>query len=187
MNATRLFALTALPFALAACGGGDDEAAEGGMADTTSATMGATDTTTAMSTMPADTGMGGAQAMGGAVTMNAVGGSGVTGQAQFTGQGAQTMVMVTLNAQGSTTHSGHIHTGTCEAPGDVVVPLQDVTLANGTGSSSSTIDVPLATVMNGQHIVAYHQGQGENAGGPVVCGAIPAMAAGAGAGGSTGM
>lgn len=185
MKANRLFALTALPFALAACGGGDDEVAEGGMTDTTTAGMATGDT--AMTTpMAADTGMG-AQGMGGAVTMNAVGTSGVTGQAQFMDQGGTaTMVMVTLTAPGSTTHSGHIHTGTCDAPGDVVVPLQDVTLANGTGSSSSTIQVPLATVMNGQHIVAYHQGAGAEAGAPVVCGAIPAMAAGGAAAGSTG-
>jgi hypothetical protein len=172
MNTTRLWVLAALPFALAACGGGDDEAAGG--ADTTAASMDSMTTTT--STMPADTGMGGAQAMGSAVTMNAVGSSGVTGQAQFMDHSGGTMVTVNLTAQGNTTHSGHIHTGTCDAPGQVVAPLQDVTLANGTGSSSSTLQIPLATVMNGQHIVAYHQGQGENAGAPVVCGQIPAQA-----------
>lgn len=175
MRSTRFWALAALPFALAACGGGDDDAAEGTAETTVAVDSGAMTTPAPMS---ADTGMGGTQAMGGAVMMNAVGGSGVTGQAQFTGQGPQTMVMVTLTAQGNTTHSGHIHTGTCEAPGPVVVPLQDVTLANGTGSSNSTIDVPLATVMNGQHIVAYHAGSGADAGAPVVCGAIPAQQAG---------
>ena len=178
MNTTRLWVLAALPFTLAACGG--DEAAEGS-ADGTAGTM--TDTVTATAAtpapMPADSGMTGAQAMGGAVTMNAVGNSGVTGQAQFMehGQG-QTMVTVNLTAQGNSTHSGHIHTGTCDAPGAVVVPLQDVTLASGTGSSNSTISVPLATVMNGQHIVAYHAGSGDSAGAPVVCGQIPAQAAG---------
>ncbi|HEX6910825.1 MAG TPA: hypothetical protein VF142_10535 [Longimicrobium sp.] len=174
MKAFRLWSLAAIPFALAACGGGDD-AAEGA-ADTTAASMDSMTTTT--TTMPADTGMAGAQAMGSAVTMNAVGGSGVTGQAQFMDHGGgSTMVTVNLTAQGNTTHSGHIHTGTCDAPGDVVAPLQDITLANGTGSSSSTLQIPLATVMNGQHIVAYHQGQGENAGAPVVCGQIPAQGA----------
>lgn len=177
MSSTRFWMLAALPFALVACGGGD-EAADGDTAE--SAVI--TDTTTGMSTtpapMPADTGMAGAQAMGSAVTMNAVGSSGVTGQAQFMSQGEGTMVMVNLTAQGNSTHSGHIHQGTCDAPGEVVVPLQDVTLANGTGSSSTTIQVPLATVMNGQHIVAYHAGSGAEAGAPVVCGQIPAQAAG---------
>lgn len=182
MNTTRLWVLAALPFALAACGGGDDAAVEGG-ADTTAATM--TDTmtgSTATTPMPGDTGMSGTQAMGGAVTMNAVGTSGVTGQAQIMDHGnGQTMVTVNLTAQGNSTHSGHIHTGTCEAPGDVVVPLQDITLANGTGSSSSTLSVPLSTVMNGQHIIAYHASSGDNPGAPVVCGAIPAQQGGTGA------
>ncbi|HST61871.1 MAG TPA: hypothetical protein VLK84_24435 [Longimicrobium sp.] len=187
MKANRLFALTALPFALAACGGGDEEVAEGTATDTTTATMASGDTAMGGMTTPmaGDTGMA-AQGMGGAVTMNAVGTSGVTGQAQFMDQGGTaTMVMVNLTAQGNSTHSGHIHTGTCDAPGDVVVPLQDVTLANGTGSASSTIQVPMATVMNGQHIVAYHASSGDNPGAPVVCGTIPAMAAG-GAAASTG-
>jgi hypothetical protein len=127
-----------------------------------------------------DTTMSGAQAMGGAVTMNAVGSSGVTGQAQFMDHGAgQTMVTISLNGQGSGSHSGHIHQGTCDAPGQVVAPLQDVTLANGTGTSTSTVAVPLGTVMNGQHIVAYHQSSGESAGPPVVCGQIPAQQGGA--------
>lgn len=181
MKTTRLWVLTTLPFALAACGGGDD-AAEGG-ADTT-ASMDSMTTTTS-TTMPADTGMSGAQAMGSAVTMNAVGSSGVMGQAQFMDHSGGTMVTVNLTAQGNTTHSGHIHTGTCDALGPVVAPLQDVTLANGTGSSSSTLQIPLGTVMNGQHILAYHQGQGENAGAAVVCGQIPAQAGGAMAGDST--
>lgn len=176
MRSTRFWALAGLPFALAACGGGDD-AVEG---DAETTTVAVDTTMPAPAPMGTDTGMAGAQAMGGAVTMNAVGSSGVTGQAQFMEQGAQTMVMVTLTAQGNTTHSGHIHTGTCDAPGSVVVPLQDVTLANGTGSSSSTIEVPLATVMNGQHIVAYHAGSGADAGAPVVCGQIPAQQGAAG-------
>jgi hypothetical protein len=188
MNTTRLWVLTALPFVLAACGGGEDNASVEGAADTTAATM--TDTMTGSTAtaapMGTDTAMAGAQAVGGAVTLNAVGTSGVTGQAQIMDHGNnQTMVTVNLTAQGSTTHGGHIHTGTCDAPGAPVVPLQDITLANGTGSSSSTVSVPLATVMNGQHIVAYHERAGENPGAPVVCGAIPAMAAGATAG-STG-
>jgi hypothetical protein len=177
MKATRLCVLAALPFALAACGGGD-EAAEGDAETTTvAADSGAT---AAPAPMATDSAMTGATPMGNAVTMNAVGTSGVTGQAMFMehGQG-QSMVTVNLTAQGNSTHSGHIHTGTCDAPGSVVVPLQDVTLANGTGSSSSTIEVPLATVMNGQHIVAYHAGSGESAGAPVVCGQIPAQTGGA--------
>lgn len=172
MRVTRLWVLSVM--AMAACGGDGDDTAGG--ADTTSAMSSADSDTTAP--VPADTTMA-AQPMAGAVAMNAVGGSGVTGQASFMEHGAgQTMVMVNLTGQGNSTHSGHIHQGTCDSPGQVVQPLQDVTLANGTGSSTSTISVPLATVMNGQHIVAYHQGQGASAGTPVVCGQIPTQQAG---------
>lgn len=174
MKTTRFWVLAALPLALAACGGGDD-AAEGA-ADSTAAAM----DTGMTAPVPMDTTMTGATAMAAAVTMNAVGNSGVTGQAQFMAHGTnQTMVTITLAGQGSGTHAGHIHQGTCDAPGSVVVPLQDVTLANGTGTSTSTVDVPLGTVMNGQHIVAYHQSSGESAGPPVVCGQIPAQQGGA--------
>ena len=181
MNPTRLWMMAALPFALAACGGGD-EAAEGA-ADTPAVVPSAETGSTTTPSAPADTGMSGAQTMGGAVTMNAVGNSGLNGQAQFMDHGqGQTMVTVTLTGQGSGTHSGHIHQGTCDAPGSVVAPLQDVTLANATGSATSTVQMPLATVMDGQHIVAYHTGAGANPGPPAVCGQIPAQQAG----GSTG-
>jgi hypothetical protein len=171
MRSTRLWVLAALPLALTACGG--DDAAEDATDDAAVVT---TDSAATMTVpMPGDTGMGGASAMGGAVTMNAVGSSGVTGEAQLIAQGQEyTMVTVNLTAPGSATHSGHIHTGTCASPGAVVVPLKDVTLGNGSGTSSTSIQVPMATVMNGQHIVAYHAGSGENLGAPVVCGEIPA-------------
>jgi hypothetical protein len=42
--------------------------------------------------------------------------------------------------------------------------------------------VAYADVVNGQHIVAYHTGAGDNPGAPAVCGQIPAQQTG----GSTG-
>jgi hypothetical protein len=172
MKTTRRWMLAALPLALAACGGDvEDEAV------VTDGAVVTGDTMMAPSTMPpADTGMPAA----GSVAMNAVGGSGVTGTMEVMQHGGeQTMVSVTLNgpAGASSTHSGHIHEGTCDNPGAVVVPLQDVTLSNGTGMAASTVDVPSSAAMNGQHIVAYHEGSGDNPGAPVVCGAIPAQGA----------
>lgn len=175
MRSTRLWVLAALPLTLAACGGGDD-AAEGTTDDSAVITTDSAATSTVP--MPGDSAASGAHSMGSAVTMNAVGTSGVTGQAQFMDQAGQTMVMVSLTAQGNSTHSGHIHNGTCASPGPVVVPLNDVTLANGSGTSNTTIAVPMTTVMNGQHIVAYHAGTGADPGAPVVCGEIPAHSAG---------
>ena len=66
-----------------------------------------------------------------------------------------------------------MHTGTCDSPGEVVVPLESVSVdATGAGTSTSTVQVPLATVMNGQHIVAVHEAGG-NPGNPIACAAIP--------------
>lgn len=181
MNPMRLCVLAALPLALAACGGGGDDA-EGG-SDTTSVMASPDSGTTTAAPQAGDSLMPGATGVAGAVTMNAVGNSGLTGQAQFMehGQG-QTMVTVTLNGQGNGPRSGHIHQGTCDSPGQVVAPLQDVTLANGTGNSTTTVPVAYADVVNGQHIVAYHTGAGDNPGPPAVCGQIPAQQTG----GSTG-
>jgi hypothetical protein len=102
----------------------------------------------------------------------AAGGSGVTGDVVLTDRGAQTELVVNLaNAPANASLPGHIHSGTCEAPGAVVQPLEPVAVdANGRGSSTSSVNVPSATVMNGEHIVAYH-GEG---GAPIACAAIPA-------------
>ncbi len=171
MRTKRLLTLFALPFALVACGGDveDETATTDGVVVTGDTAMGS------VAPPPPAMDMGTTPT---AVPMNAIGGSGVTGQMEVMAHGeGQTMVSVTLNgpAGASSTHSGHIHTGTCDSPGSVVVPLQDVTLQNGTGMAASTVDVPVGTVMNGEHIVAYHESSGDNPGAPVVCGAIPAQ------------
>jgi hypothetical protein len=88
-----------------------------------------------------------------------------------TGRGDQTEVVVHLmGAQPNTAHPGHIHTGTCEAIGSVVQPLQAITVDAGSGSSTTTVGVPPATAMDGQHVIAFH---GE-AGTPATCAPIPA-------------
>jgi hypothetical protein len=176
MTRSHLWVLCALPLALAACGGGDEGGAEGA-ADTTAAVPadgGAMATTPAP--MPADSAMAGQSAAPSAVQMMALNNSGVSGQTQVMAHGeGETMVTVTLQGQGTGTHPGHIHSGTCDNLGPVVAPLESVTMANGTGTSTSTVKVPLATVMNGQHVVNFHAGAGENPMAPVVCGPIPAQ------------
>ena len=60
--------------------------------------------------------------------------SGISGEATLTPQGSQLQVMVRLTglAQGGE-HPGHIHSGTCDAPGPVVTPLQPISAgADGT-------------------------------------------------------
>jgi hypothetical protein len=98
--------------------------------------------------------------------------SGVTGEATITGRGNQTEVMVRLmGAPPGGSHPGHIHSGTCQAIGGVVQALQPVAVDSaGTGTMTTTVDVPANTAMNGQHIVVYHGAGGT----PVTCAAIPA-------------
>jgi hypothetical protein len=114
------------------------------------------------------------------ITLHALDNSGVTGDARLTEQGQQTMVMVhltgaTAQAQHGV-HQGHIHTGSCEALGPVVVPLDPITTgADGTGEMTKTVDNPIATFTDGNHIVVYHVAGG-SPGKPITCGAIPAGA-----------
>jgi hypothetical protein len=180
MRASRLWVLSAVAVALAACGGGGDDA--GAAADSTGAMSSPDSGTTMPVPAPMDSAAG-TQAVAGSVTMNAVGNSGITGQADLMAHGVNAaMVTVTLNGQADGAHSGHVHKGTCAAPGEVVVPLQDVTIANGRGTSTSTVSVPINILMSGEHIVAYHAGSGASAGTPVVCGQIPAQQPGAATG-----
>jgi hypothetical protein len=167
MKRSRLWLAAGLPLVLAACGGGDAEMEDAAVVETADTAAMAT---TPPAGMPMDTGMAAGGMMGGTVQMSPVGTSGVSGQAVLTDMNGQTQVVVTLT--GATgTHQGHIHQGTCDAPGSVVAPLEPVT-AGANASSTSTVAVPIATVMNGQHIIAYHEAGGEP-GAPIVCGAIP--------------
>jgi hypothetical protein len=105
------------------------------------------------------------------VQLSPLQGSGVGGDATITEQGTQTQVMVRLTgASAGGSHPGHIHSGTCANIGGVVQALQPISTDNvGTGTMTTTVDIPSATVMNGEHIIVYH-GDG---GTPVTCGAIP--------------
>lgn len=158
----RICLLAAFPFLLAACAG--DEAPDTQMADTPSPEG-------PPAAEPMDGGMaGGMDGMATTVAMSPLGNSGVSGEAILTPAGNQTEVSVTLNGlEPNTTHPGHIHQGSCDAPGSVVVPLSEITAdASGAGTMTTTASVAPNTWMAGGHIVAYH-GEG---GAPIVCGDI---------------
>jgi len=178
MIAFRLWMLPALALAVAACGGDGEGAAEGA-GDTTTAAMPPAPSAATPPTTPAESTMTGQSSATTPVQLTALNNSGVTGQAQIMEHGAaETMVTVTLQGQGSATHPGHIHSGTCDQLGPVVAPLESVAMAGGTGTSTSTVKVSMGTVMNGQHVVNFHAGAGENPMPPVACGAIPAHGSG---------
>lgn len=162
MKLSRIYVLAALPLAIAACAEEEPEPVMDEAVIAEPAVPAATDP----AAMGAGTGM---EQM---VNMTALNNSGVTGQATVTPADGQTQVMVTLNAgAGGATHEGHIHQGTCDSPGGVVQPLQPITLdQSGSGSMTTTVQVEPNTVMDGQHIVLYHEAGGSS---PVVCGSIP--------------
>jgi plastocyanin len=81
-------------------------------------------------------------------------------------------------------HPAHIHTGNCAAIGDVVFPLADVgavaeEAAGMVGQASAipvdvsvtTIEVALADVLAGEHVIVVHE-SAENIGNYVACGDI---------------
>jgi hypothetical protein len=166
MRNLKLCLAMLVPVVALACGRDDDTVVEDPYA---------TEPPPAVTGMPGDTMMGADHGAMMNVTLSPVGGSTVSGQAMFMQQGDGTQVELQLTgAAGAGTHQAHIHQGTCDAPGQVVAPLESVTTdASGTGSSTSTVSVPFNDVFNGQHIVAAHQADA-SPGAPVVCGQIPA-------------
>lgn len=170
MKIMRIVALSIAPIAIAACEQQAERTEE--MAETMAARDGGAN---AGQSLAADTVVASAaEGMQVALVLNAVGNSGVTGEATIhPGDGQQARVHVTLNASGQGgVHQGHIHQGTCAALGSVVVPLEPVTTAGGTGNATSNVAVDAMSVMDGQHVIGYHAAGGQP-GAPVACGEIP--------------
>lgn len=111
-----------------------------------------------------------ANGMASTVAMSPIGGGSATGEAIVTPAGEQTEVSVTLNGlEANATHPGHIHEGSCDAVGAVIVPLTPITAdASGSGTMTTTVALRADTVMAGGHIVVYHDPGGT----PMVCGAV---------------
>lgn len=168
MRATRFFPVLpclALSFALAACAGDDAPAADPGAED---AAMPA-----ATPAVPATT-----PAAGVTADIEPLDGATVSGLVTVapaaTGTGSAVTVMLRgVAAPG--VHQGHIHGGTCAERTGALVPLEPVTTdASGSGTSTATVDLPLATLTDGQHIIVYHEAGG-SPGASIACAQIPAQ------------
>ena len=80
-------------------------------------------------------------------------------------------------------HPAHIHTGTCDDLGDVVLPLTDVddpaaggeqvgaTTAHAVKASETTVDMPLEEIIEGGHAINVHL-SAEEIGTYIACGDI---------------
>jgi hypothetical protein len=104
-----------------------------------------------------------------------LGESNIAGTIEVDDEGQQTKIHVRLTgAPPNAVLQGHVHAGTCEAVGDVVVPLEAVEVGDdGIGESESTVAIAPMTAFDGQHIVAFHE-PGGSPGRPVTCAVIPA-------------
>ena len=108
--------------------------------------------------------------------------SGVSGEVYLTPvQGSTTVVVViepsdTVGSEGHS-HAAHIHSGTCDNIGGVVAPLETIVNNPTSGPTSTTfVQLDMATLGDGNHLVAAHEAGGEP-GQPVVCAEIPAQGA----------
>ena len=83
---------------------------------------------------------------------------------------------------GETPHPAHIHSGTCDQLGDVVVPLTDIAsqtggvptgapTANAVTVSETIVDMPLQALLDGGYAINVHE-SAENIGTYIACGDI---------------
>ena len=107
------------------------------------------------------------------------------------------MLGADTRAQSEAPHPAHLHVGTCEEPGEVVFPLNDISsdyLAEGTpmamdmvGAESaipvevsvSTVDASLTDIAEGGHVLMVHE-SAENIGNYIACGDVGGMLLGDG-------
>ena len=104
------------------------------------------------------------------IDMNELNDSGVSGTATLEPDGDVTVV--SLDLEGATgDHPAHVHEGTCDdLDPNPAYPLTDV---NDEGVSETSIDVPLATLLESPHAVNVHRST-EDIGTYVSCGNITA-------------
>lgn len=117
--------------------------------------------------------------------------SGASGEVYLTPVSDSTTVVITLEppsdaAEQPHHHMAHIHTGTCDAIGSVVAPLDTVVSGPDRGPTSTTVvGIDIATLTDGNHLVAAHEAGG-TPGSPIVCAEIPSQAGGPTGGNTTG-
>jgi uncharacterized surface protein with fasciclin (FAS1) repeats len=102
--------------------------------------------------------------------------SGVSGTITLDRFGEGTLVTISLTGTpAGGDHPAHFHTGDCNAPGPVVIPLNNVD--GDTGLSVTDVDAPIEAILEGNHLVMVHLSAEEIAT-FVACGEVGAGAPG---------
>ncbi len=109
------------------------------------------------------------------VTLATRNNSGISGTAVLTASGDSTRVELTLKGgRPGESLMSHIHFGTCQQPGGVVVPLATVTFgADSSGSSRTTVatrELDAARRAHSSLLIQTHMADGK----PAACGDVPA-------------
>jgi hypothetical protein len=103
----------------------------------------------------------------------ALDGSAIGGSVYIDAGTERATITVSLRNAPEGTLQGHIHGGTCADRTRAIMPLEPIDVdADGTGSSTSTVEMPAETLYDGQHIVVYHEAGGAP-GASIVCAEIP--------------
>jgi hypothetical protein len=114
------------------------------------------------------------------VPLQPVGESGITGEVTLREVGGQSSVQFTvLDAPANSVLEVHIHQGSCAQPGPVAAHLDPIiTDPAGLGTSVTTVELPIATLADGEHYAEAHEpGDTEDQpGATLACADIPARA-----------
>ena len=115
------------------------------------------------------------------VVLNPVGSSTVSGWAWIIPESGQ-MIVTTLvmGLEPGSSHSNHLHRGSCDSTGGIAYPLTDLTAnADGVATATTLVKVDMGTMMAaGPHYYYSHQailGTSPTAGAGIICGNISEM------------
>lgn len=92
------------------------------------------------------------------VKLNAMNGSAETGTMTLTPKGSETVVTLSMTPASKDAQPAHFHDGTCEKyTPKPRYPLKDVV----DGKSTTTLDVPMAKLLDGGMVVNVHKSKAE--------------------------
>jgi hypothetical protein len=167
MRELRMLGAAALVALLAACPG------DRGVDDR----VGIQETPTRMDTAPATAPMGATMHMAQIEPMH---GSAVGGDAHMVPRDGRTDVRLTVRGMAVDQDiEARIHRGTCEAPGEAVANLSNLSAdAGGTATSETDVGHPMTMLGNGQHVILLLPAGADAGQAPLACARIEAAGRG---------